>query len=151
MLRTAFDDRMDGLLGRIPPAVDPLGPHLHWAVRATYAATFLFHGLPTFLEGGPTAFSTMLGVGGTLGQVVGGLSSAAGVLVLVGGTARAWATRLAGLAAAPVAGAIVLVVGWPRWSFTPAGGHPLGGMEFPLLLLVLAVLFLVQGNRWGQG
>lgn len=150
MWRTTFDDRMDGLLGRIPPAVDPAGPNLHWAVRVTYAATFLAHGLPTFLDAGPTSFAATLGASGRPASLVAGLAVVAGALVLAGGTGRAWATRLAGLAAAPVTLGLVAVQ-WPRWSFVATEARPLGGMEFPALLLALSLLFAVQGNRWGQG
>jgi putative oxidoreductase len=38
----------------------------------------------------------------------------------------------------------------PRWSFTPAEGFPMGGMEFQVVLLLIAVYFLITGNQQGQ-
>lgn len=146
MHRTAFDERMDDLLGRIPPAVDPLDPNLHWLVRAAYAGILLFHGQAK-LAGG-SAVLAQVGALPVAPGLVGGLEVAAGLLLLLGGTGRAWATRLAGLAATPVLIGAIVLVHWPRWSFVATEARPLGGMEFPALMLALAVFFFVRGNRW---
>ena len=42
-------------------------------------------------------------------------------------------------------GAIVMVHG-PRWSFVPTEAFPMGGMEFQVVLLLLASWFLIVGN-----
>jgi putative oxidoreductase len=55
-------------------------------------------------------------------------------------------TRLSGLAIAPVMLGAILLVHWGRWSFTPAEGFPMGGMEFQVVLLLIAVFFLISGN-----
>ncbi len=38
------------------------------------------------------------------------------------------------------------VWGWPQWSFVPSESHPMGGMEFQVLLLLTSLYFLVKGN-----
>ena len=71
---------------------------------------------------------------------------AAGLGILIGGLRSELITRLAAVAMIPVLlGAIILVHG-PRWSFTPAEGFPMGGMEFQVVLLLGAVYFLIVGN-----
>jgi putative oxidoreductase len=46
----------------------------------------------------------------------------------------------------PVLLGAIVMVHWPRWSFTPAEGFPMGGMEFQVVLLFTALFFLVMGN-----
>jgi len=40
----------------------------------------------------------------------------------------------------------IFMVHWGRWNFTPAEGFPMGGMEFQVVLLLMALYFLVMGN-----
>jgi putative oxidoreductase len=58
---------------------------------------------------------------------------------------RLW-MRLAGLAAAPVLIGAIVMVHAPRWSFVPTESHPLGGMEFQVALLGIALFFLLTGG-----
>ncbi len=53
-------------------------------------------------------------------------------------------TRLSGLAAAPVLLGAIAMVHFPRWSFVATESHPMGGMEFQVVLLGLALYFLLS-------
>ena len=55
-------------------------------------------------------------------------------------------TRLAGLAAAPVMLGAIFMVHFPRFSFVPTKEFPMGGFEFQLLLLGVAIYFILSGN-----
>jgi len=55
-------------------------------------------------------------------------------------------TRLAALAIIPVLLGAIVMVHAPRWSFAPAEGFPMGGMEFQVVLLLIATYFLIVGN-----
>ena len=75
---------------------------------------------------------------------------AAAVGFVVGGFGKEIFTRLASLALIPVLlGAIVMVHG-PRWSFVPADGYPMGGMEFQVVLLLVSLYLLIVGNSGNQ-
>jgi len=54
---------------------------------------------------------------------------------------------LAGLAIAPVMLGAIFMVHWGRWNFMPAEGFPAGGMEFQVVLLLIAAYFVVVGNK----
>ncbi|MCP3881508.1 MAG: hypothetical protein GY701_24440, partial [Sulfitobacter sp.] len=43
-------------------------------------------------------------------------------------------------------GAIVLVH-WGRWNFVPTPDFPMGGMEFQVTLMLVALYLIVTGNR----
>jgi len=38
------------------------------------------------------------------------------------------------------------MVHWGRWRFVPTESYPMGGMEFQVVLLALALWFLIAGN-----
>ncbi len=125
-------------------ALDSLKPHAHWLLRIGLAGVFLFHGIGKVMDLG--GFSQMMGLSTPVAALVTLAEVAGGVGIIVGAFTNDLITRLAGLAMAPVLlGAIVMVHG-PRWSFTPAEGFPMGGMEFQVVLLFTALFFLVMGN-----
>ncbi len=125
-------------------ALDSLKPHAHWLLRIGLAGVFLFHGIGKVMDLG--GFSQMMGLSTPVAALVTLAEVAGGVGIIVGAFTNDLITRLAGLAMVPVLlGAIVMVHG-PRWSFTPAEGFPMGGMEFQVVLLFTALYFLVMGN-----
>jgi len=125
-------------------ALDSLKPHAHWLLRIGLAGVFLFHGIGKVMDLG--GFSQMMGLSTPIAALVTLAEVAGGVGIIVGAFTNDLITRLAGLAMVPVLlGAIVMVHG-PRWSFTPAEGFPMGGMEFQVMLLLTALFFLVMGN-----
>ncbi len=125
-------------------ALDSLKPHAHWLLRIGLAGVFIFHGIGKVMNLG--GFSEMLGLSTAVVALVAFAELAGGVGIIVGAFTKDLITRLAGLALAPVLLGAIFMVHWGRWNFTPAEGFPMGGMEFQVVLLLMALFFLVMGN-----
>jgi len=119
-----------------------------WFVRIPFAIVFAGHGAGKLLM--PNASSEMLGLPVVLVLLVGVAEVLAGIGAVVGGIERAphriLINRLTGLAAAPVLVGAIAMVHWPRWSFVATESHPMGGMEFQVVLLGMA-LYLALGPK----
>ena len=124
--------------------LDSLRPHAHWLLRISFAGVFLFHGIGKIMAFG--GFSQMMGLPTPVVALVTLAEVAAGVGIIVGAFTNDLITRLAGLAVVPVLLGAIFMVHWGRWNFTPAEGFPMGGMEFQVVLLLMALFFLVMGN-----
>ncbi len=124
--------------------LDSLRPHAHWLLRIGFAGVFLFHGIGKIMAFG--GFSQMMGLPTPVAALVTLAEVAAGVGIIVGAFTNDLITRLAGLAVVPVLLGAIFMVHWGRWNFTPAEGFPMGGMEFQVVLLLMALFFLVMGN-----
>ncbi|MCW5586077.1 MAG: DoxX family protein [Chromatiales bacterium] len=120
-----------------------------WFIRIPFALTFAGHGAGKLLM--PTASAQMLDLPIPLVVLVGVAEVLAGVGAVVGGIERAprraLIDRLTGLAAAPVLLGAIALVHWPRWSFVASDTHPMGGMEFQVLLLGVALYLLLGSSR----
>ncbi|HOP18191.1 MAG TPA: DoxX family protein [Gammaproteobacteria bacterium] len=120
-----------------------------WFIRIPFALTFAGHGAGKLLM--PTASAQMLDLPIPLVVLVGVAEVLAGVGAVVGGIERAprraLIDRLTGLAAAPVLLGAIALVHWPRWSFVASDSHPMGGMEFQVLLLGVALYLLLGSTR----
>ncbi len=125
-------------------ALDSLKPHAHWLLRISLAGVFIFHGIGKVMNLG--GFSEMLGLSLSVVALVTFAELAGGVGIIVGAFTKDLITRLAGLALVPVLLGAIFMVHWGRWNFTPAEGFPMGGMEFQVVLLLMALYFLVMGN-----
>jgi putative oxidoreductase len=83
--------------------------------------------------------------------MVGAAETLAGIGAIVGGIPAApkrdLVTRLAGWAAAPVMLGAIAMVHWPQWSFVATEAKPMGGMEFQVTLLFLAIYFIATGAK----
>lgn len=125
-------------------ALDSLRQHAHWTLRIGLASVFLFHGVgkAVSIEG----FSQMMGMPYGMVALVTFAELAGGIGIILGGFNKEMITRLAALAMIPVLLGAIMLVHWGRWSFTPAEGFPMGGMEFQFVLLMSAVYFLIVGN-----
>lgn len=141
---TPDEPAVEGSIPVVGSVIETVRPHAHWGIRLAFAGVFLFHGLTKLADVG--AFVSMMGLPAFLAWGVALAEIAGGALVLVGGLDRAWATRLAGLVTAPVMIGAVATVHWPRWSFVATDAHPMGGMEFQVLLLALAAYLIVRGD-----
>lgn len=141
-------------------ALAPAAPVAHWIPRAAFAAVFLHKGYGKFFGMGLERFSQMMiapnfGVDGALAYLmaaaVGAAELFAGAAILVGGLlsggARTLTTRLAGLAAVPVLLGAIFTMHWGRWAFSPSDGFPMGGMEYQVTLLALALWFIAREDR----
>lgn len=118
----------------------------HYLLRLILASVFLFHGIGKLAD--VAGFAQMMGMNiavawlVTLAEVLGGAGIMAGGLLK-----NDRITRLSGLAIAPVMLGAIALVHWPRWSFTPSESHPMGGMEFQVSLMLLALYFVIVGNN----
>jgi putative oxidoreductase len=127
---------------------DALARHAHWLPRVAFASVFLFHGIGKLADVG--AFAGMMNLPlfaawlVTLAELSGGLAVLAGPLLR-----RDWLTRLGGLAVVPVMLGAIVMVHWGHWSFVPTESHPMGGMEFQVVLLMMGLWFAALGNRQG--
>lgn len=120
--------------------------HAHWLPRIAFASVFLFHGVDKLVN--VAGFAQMMGLPLAAAWLVTFAEIAAGVGVLAGPLLRRdWITRLAGVAAMPVLLGAIVMVHWGQWSFVPSDSHPMGGMEFQAVLLLLALWFAAMGNR----
>ncbi len=124
--------------------LDSLKTHAHCLLRIGFAGVFLFHGIGKVMAFG--GFSQMMGLPTPVAALVTLAEVAAGVGIIVGAFTNDLITRLAGLAVVPVLLGAIFMVHWGRWNFTPAEGFPMGGMEFQVVLLLMALFFLVMGN-----
>lgn len=125
--------------------LNALRPHAHWFLRVGFAAVFIFHGLgkiATFDQ-----FSGMMGLSVPVAALVTFAEIAAGFGIILGGLKSELITRLAGLAAIPVMLGAIFMVHAPRWNFVATDDFPMGGMEFQVVLLLIASYFLVTGNE----
>ena len=56
-------------------------------------------------------------------------------------------TRLGGLLIVPVMLGAIFMMHWGQWHFAASETHPMGGMEFQSTLLMIALYFVVVGNK----
>ena len=70
-----------------------------------------------------------------------------GILVLAGAVTREWVTRLGAALLIPVMAGAITLVHWGRWNFVPSESFPMGGSEFQVTLLLIALYFVLKGNR----
>ena len=89
----------------------------------------------------------MMGIPLMLVYMLGVAELTGAVLILAGGVGPVWLTRLGSLLLIPVLLGAIAVAHWPRWNFAPGPEHPMGGMEFQVVLLLVLVYLLVQGGR----
>lgn len=115
--------------------LNSLSPFVHWGLRLSLAATFIYHGLDKFPPDGFVAFS---GLPTPVGWLVAIGEVAAGVLLLAGGVSKEILTRLGGLLVVIIMiAALVMVHLKQGWS----------GMEFQVLMLVTGLYFSARGNN----
>lgn len=126
------------------------GMNADWLLRAGLASVFLFHGLQKFFVMGIGGFAGMMGLSVAVAALVALAEVLAGAGILAGGTVHGrlgdLVTRLSGLAIVPVMLGAIAMVHWGRWSFTPTETHPMGGMEFQVVLLLIGLYFIIRGN-----
>ncbi len=125
--------------------LDNLAQYAHWAPRIALASVFLYHGLTKFP--GLSATAAMMGMPVAVFALVALAETAGGALIILGAFTKDIVTRLGGLLLIPPMIGAIGMVHWGRWAFTPAEGFPMGGMEFQVTLLLLAIFFILRGNK----
>ena len=117
-----------------------------WPLRLAMAGIFLFHGPGKFMM---PEMAAMMGLSQPLWLLVGSAEVLGGLGFIVGGllpgAAGAAVTRLAGLAIIPVMVGAITMVHWGQWNFATSATHPMGGMEFQVLILSVAIYALLTG------
>ncbi len=118
--------------------LESLSPHVHWGMRASIAATYLYHGSHKFP---PTALVENLGFPMWFAWIIAVTEIVAALCFLVGPFTKDLVTRVgAVLVATNMIGAIAIV-------HNSAWDYRAGGMEFQILILAVATYFLVKGNE----
>jgi len=116
--------------------LNSLSPYVHWGLRLSLAATFIYHGFGKFpiegpMMGMPVAMVWML----ALGEI------AAGVLLIAGAFGKELLTRLGGLIV------IVVMIGAIALVHAAKGFNVMaGGAEFQILMLMTGLYFAAKGN-----
>ena len=119
--------------------LSPLAPHVHWALRLSLAATFLYHGITKFPV---PAFSEAMGMPIPMVWAVALAEIAAGASLIIGAFGKEALTRLGGLIVIVIMmGAIGMVHFKNGWNVMN------GGMEFQVLMLSVGLYFAARGNE----
>ncbi len=127
---------------------DRLNNNAHWLLRIAIASVFVYHGVLKFanLEG----FAAMLPI--TYVEVVlVAFANIGSALVLLGGfrndALSDLATRVGAALNIPTMLGAIYHVHWGRWNFVPTESHPMGGMEFQVVLALVMLYLVITGNR----
>ncbi len=129
-------------------ALDSLKPYAHWLLRIALASVFVYHGIGKVMALG--GFVEMSGLPTPVAALVAFAEVAGGAGIIVGAFTNDLITRLAGLAVIPVLLGAIFMVHWGQWNFMPSDSHPVGGIEFQTVVLLIALDFLVVGNAAGS-
>jgi len=117
--------------------LNSLSPHVHWGLRLSLAATFLYHGSTKFPIEGP-----MMGMPVGILWPLALAEIAAGALLIAGAFGKDILTRLGALIV------IVVMVGAITMVHAANGFNVMnGGMEFQILMLVTGLYLFVKGNN----
>ncbi|HBO39267.1 MAG TPA: hypothetical protein DD638_11465 [Pasteurellaceae bacterium] len=117
-----------------------------WFLRVPFAAVFLYHGLGKLAV--PIQSGELLELSVPLVLIVGLIEVLAGLGVVLGGVQKIpYAQRitwLSSFATMPILVGAIALKHWGQWSFVSSATHPLGGMEFQVVLLGIAAYLTVN-------
>lgn len=128
---------------------EQISSNAHWLLRIAIVSVFLFHGLLKFanLEG----FAEMLPISYTEVVLVALAETGGAFLLIFGGfgAGRLFdiTTRIGALLNIPVMVGAIANVHWGQWNFLPSQTHPMGGMEFQVVLALIMLYIAVTGNQ----
>ena len=126
-----------------------LTANAHWLLRIALASVFIYHGALKFLN--LEGFAQMLPISYLEVVLVAAAETGGGLLVLLGGfrddVISDLATRIGAALNIPVMIGAITLVHWGRWNFLPSETHPLGGIEFQSVLILIMLYLVVTGNR----
>ena len=125
--------------------MDRLAEYAHWALRIALASVFLYHGIGKLA--GLEQFAEMSGLPFIIVLLVALAEVGGGALIIVGAFTRDWITRVGAAFIIPVMIGAVVMFHWPQWGFVASESHPMGGMEFQVTLLLIALYLVLKGNR----
>ncbi len=125
-------------------SLSKLSQHGHWLLRGAIASVFIYHGLGKFQNLAPIA--NMMNISVVTLFLVASAETVGGALVLFGGFLKDWTTRIGALILMPVMLGAIQMVHWGQWHFKATETHPMGGMQFPVTLLLVLLYLFVKGN-----
>jgi len=121
-----------------------LAPYAHWTLRLAVGSVFLYHGLTKFPV--LNEMSAMMGMPVAMIALVAIMETAGGTLAVVGGFTSSWITRLSSVLLIPVMIGAIALVHWPQWSFVASEAHPMGGMEFQVMMILILTYLFIKGK-----
>ncbi len=121
-----------------------LSQHGHWLLRGAIASVFIYHGLGKFQNLAPMA--NMMNIPIVVLFLVAAAETVGGALIIFGGFLKDWMTRIGALILMPVMLGAIQMVHWGQWHFKVTETHPMGGMQFPVTLLLVLLYLFVKGN-----
>lgn len=124
--------------------LDSIAPGAHWFLRLGLSAVFLYHGLTKFPN--LNQLAAMMNMSVFMVFLLAMMETVGAVLILIGGVSKDWMTRIGALLFVPVMLGAIFKVHWGQWSFTPSESHPMGGIEFQVILLCLSLYLFIKGN-----
>lgn len=128
---------------------EQISSNAHWLLRIAIVSVFLFHGLLKLanLEG----FAAMLPISYTEVVLVALAETLGALLIILGGFGDGRlsdaTTRIGALLNIPVMIGAIVIVHWGQWNFVPSETHPLGGMEFQVVLTLVMLYIAITGNQ----
>ncbi|TDJ44050.1 MAG: DoxX family protein [Gammaproteobacteria bacterium] len=120
----------------------------HWLLRLGLVSVFLYHGVLKLMD--LQGFAGMLPISYTEVVLV-ALAEVGGALLLLIGGFRDDAlsdtlTRIGAALNIPVMIGAIVLVHWGRWNFLPSETHPMGGIQFQTVLILIMVYLVITGN-----
>ena len=125
--------------------LDDFKPYGHWLLRIALGSVFAVHGIGNFMN--LTGFAAALHVPQMVGLILVLAEVAGGILVLSGGFMGDKMTRLGALMLIPVLLIVMYTMHWGDMSFTLSKVHVVDGMEYLLVLFLIALYVLLKGNK----
>ena len=126
-----------------------LDDNAHWLLRIALASVFVYHGVLKFLN--LEGFAQMLPISYLEVVLVAAAEAGGGVLVVLGGfrndVLSDLATRVGAALNVPVMIGAIVIVHWGRWNFLPSETHPMGGIQFQVVLILIMLYMVIKGNR----
>ena len=125
-----------------------LNNNAHWLLRISIVSVFLYHGTLKLMD--LEGFANMLPISYTAVVLVALAQVGGSLLLLLGGLSQSRladiATRVGAFLNIPVMIGAISLVHWGRWNFVPTETHPMGGMEFQVVLLLIMSYVVIKGN-----
>jgi len=129
--------------------MNTINSNAHWLLRVALASVFVYHGVIKFAD--LQGFTQMLPISYVEVVLVAAAETFGGLMVLIGGLGSSrlfdLTTRIGAALNIPVMIGAIWIVHWGRWNFLPSESHPIGGIEFQVVLTLLMLYLVITGNR----